>query len=277
MYELMHFDHLVAGWFHARQTPQIAEALHLLSAPGSALWIAVVLTASVAYALWRRHWYGLMALVITVPGGMLLGEAIKLLVHRHRPYLVGPFVDWSGYSFPSGHTIGATLLYGWVAFLLVRMFSAWHWRAMSIIAAVLVVFAVGFSRVALGAHYFTDVIAAMVIGTMWLGLCFGTVEVVRRARQPVVAAEVSEPDRALAAADQTTVAAFCRLEPRTALCSNESLDANRFDRIHTGGRRGYVIRRSFASSRAKRNRLGASDGRLVDGGNCCVSLIAAAG
>ena len=124
MIELMHFDHFLARWFHARQSPTVAHALYALSAPGSARWIALVLVIAAAYALWRRHWYGLMALVLTVPGGMLIGEGIKLLVHRHRPYLVGPFVDWSGYSFPSGHTIGATLLYGWLAFLLVKMVRA---------------------------------------------------------------------------------------------------------------------------------------------------------
>jgi len=194
MFEISQFDHSIAGWFHARQTPEFVQSLHLLSAPGSATWIAIVLVIAVAYALWRKRWYGLMALVLTVPGGMLFGEGLKFLVQRQRPILAGPFVDWSGYSFPSGHTIGATLLYGWVALLLVRMFNGWHWRVTSVAAALLVVAAVGFSRIALGAHYVTDVIAAMAIGTAWLGLCFAIVEAVRRNRTPVQGAEGSELD-----------------------------------------------------------------------------------
>jgi undecaprenyl-diphosphatase len=53
-----------------------------------------------------------VTLIVAVPGEMLLNECVKVLVHRHRPLVDGPFVDWSGYSFASGHTIGATLLYG---------------------------------------------------------------------------------------------------------------------------------------------------------------------
>ena len=46
-------------------------------------------------------------LIIAVPGGMLLNEWLKLAVHRQRPFVEGPYVDWSGYSFASGHTIAS--------------------------------------------------------------------------------------------------------------------------------------------------------------------------
>ena len=46
----------------------------------------------------------LVMLIIAVPGGMLLNEWLKVAVHRQRPFVEGPFVDWSGYSFASGHT-----------------------------------------------------------------------------------------------------------------------------------------------------------------------------
>jgi undecaprenyl-diphosphatase len=110
-------------------------------------------------------------LIIAVPGGMLLNEGIKTLVHRQRPFADGPFVDWSGYSFASGHTIGATLLYGQLLLLALPVLKRRHWRLLSILSAVSLVALVGFSRIALGAHFLTDVLAGVFFGITWLMFC----------------------------------------------------------------------------------------------------------
>ena len=69
-------------------------------------------------------------------------------------------MDWSGYSFASGHTIGATLLYGHLAFFILPALKARHWRVLSVFSAAPLVGLVGFSRIALAAHFLTDVLAA---------------------------------------------------------------------------------------------------------------------
>jgi membrane-associated phospholipid phosphatase len=102
---------------------------------------------------------------------MLLNEWIKILVHRQRPFLDGPFVDWSGYSFASGHTIRATLLYGQLLLFIPPALKARHWRLLSILSAISLVALVGFSRIALGARFLTDVLAAILFGIIWLALC----------------------------------------------------------------------------------------------------------
>jgi len=99
---------------------------------------------------------------------MLLNEWVKLLVHRHRPFEEGPFVDWSGYSFASGHTIGATLLYGQLLLFLLPLLSGRRLRFICIFSAASLVVLVGFSRIA---HFLTDVLAAIVFGMLWLMLC----------------------------------------------------------------------------------------------------------
>src|SRR5262245_33871857 len=102
---------------------------------------------------------------------MLLNAWLKMLVPRHRAFLDGPLVDWSGYSFASGHTIGATLLYGQLLLFVLPVLKARHWRLLCIFSAISLVLLVGFSRIALGAHFLTDVLAAIIFGTIWLASC----------------------------------------------------------------------------------------------------------
>ena len=145
--------------------------LHALTEFGSGEWIGVVLFALVLFFAWKRWWPSLVTLIIAVPGGMLLNEWLKVLVHRHRPFADGPFVDWSGYSFASGHTMGATLLYGQLLLFLLPLLKGRHLRIICIFGAASLVVLVGFSRIALGAHFLTDVLAAIIFGMLWLMLC----------------------------------------------------------------------------------------------------------
>ena len=164
-------DKQVAAWFHAHLTQTFVTVLRALSEPGSGTWIGIVLFFLVLFFLWKRSWPAIVTLIVAVPGGMLMNELLKILVHRPRPFLEGPFVDWSGYSFASGHTIGATLLYGQLALFIVPAMKARHWRALTSSTAIVIVLLVGFSRIALGAHYLTDVLVAIVFGILWLAFC----------------------------------------------------------------------------------------------------------
>src|SRR5438046_7639511 len=124
---------------------------------------------------------------------MLMNELLKILVHRPRPYLEGPFVDWSGYSFASGHTIAATLLYGQLLLFILPALKARHWRLLSIFSAVSLVALVGFSRIALGAHFLTDVLAAIIFGIIWLVFCLALARPLQRSRSGSSGAPVAVP------------------------------------------------------------------------------------
>ena len=164
-------DHEVAGWFHAHLTRTFVTVLRTFTEFGSGEWIGIVLCALIVFFAWKRWWPSLVTLIVAVPGGMLLNEWMKVLVHRHRPFVDGPFVDWSGYSFASGHTIAATLLYGQLLLFVLPALKARHWRLLCIFSAASLVLLVGFSRIALGAHFLTDVLAAIVFGVLWLVFC----------------------------------------------------------------------------------------------------------
>jgi membrane-associated phospholipid phosphatase len=173
-------DQGVATWFHERLTPAFASVLNTLTEFGSGESIGIVVFVLVVFFVWKRWWPSLVTLLVAVPCGMLLNEWLKLAVHRQRPFVEGAFVDWSGYSFASGHTIGATLLYGQILLFVLPLLKTRHLRLLCIFSAAALVLLVGFTRIALGAHFLTDVLAAMFFGIIWLILCTVLGKSVRR-------------------------------------------------------------------------------------------------
>jgi membrane-associated phospholipid phosphatase len=198
-------DHQVAAWFHAHLSRTFVTVLRCFTDFGSSEWIGIILFFVVLFFAWKRWWPSLVTLIVAVPGGMLLNELVKVLVHRQRPFVRGQFVDWSGYSFASGHTIGATLLYGQLLLFILPALKARHWRRLTVFSAVLLVALVGFSRVALGAHFLTDVLAAIVFGIVWLTLCLVAGRPMRRRslQSPVVVSLPDSGDAVLVPVEQT--------------------------------------------------------------------------
>ena len=89
----------------------------------------------------------------------------------------------SGYSFPSGHTMAATLLCGVLAVFAVITLKSWRWRVRAVLSACVMVLLVGFSRVYLGAHFLSDVLGAAAAGLAWLAFCLTAVDTLRRYRE----------------------------------------------------------------------------------------------
>lgn len=181
------FDVRVSEWLHVRArdpawTPLtwlMLALTHAHSVPGMA-----VLTAALAALLWRRRQrYWLVALALSVPGGMLLNVLLKHVFQRARPVFEEPLVSLPTYSFPSGHTVSATLLYGVLASYLVMTAARPAVRALAAAGAVLMVLLVGGSRMYLGAHYPTDILGAMLEGVGWLAVCITGVSTWRRRRE----------------------------------------------------------------------------------------------
>jgi membrane-associated phospholipid phosphatase len=130
----------------------------------------------------KKQHYWLLALILTVPGGMLLNILMKQVFHRVRASFTDPIITLSTYSFPSGHAAGTTLFYGILTAFLITHISIWRWRIVAIMAAIMLVVLVGFSRIYLGVHYLSDVLAAVAEGVAWLALCLTAVHLVRQRR-----------------------------------------------------------------------------------------------
>jgi len=174
------FDLRVSEWLHAHRVVRLTSAMLIVTDLGSTVFVTIATVLVSLFLLWRRRRYELLTLLLAVPGGALLNVLLKSAFHRHRPSFNDPVVSFTGYSFPSGHTMAATVLYGALAVLVIRNVRGWRWRVLTILSAGLVILSVGSSRVYLGAHYLSDVLAAMIEGLAWLAITVTAVETLRR-------------------------------------------------------------------------------------------------
>ncbi len=160
----------VAEWFHARATPLVTQVMMVFTNLHGVVAISSYAILLALYLIWKRDWYWLGCLGATVPGGMLLNVLMKLSFQRARPSLDNPLLTLSSYSFPSGHVAGSALFYGLLGVMLMSKITVWRWRVFIVFAAIALVAMVALSRIYLGVHYLSDVLAAFAEAVAWLSL-----------------------------------------------------------------------------------------------------------
>jgi membrane-associated phospholipid phosphatase len=164
-------DTRLAHWLHAHAFSALTDWMLALSQLHNTEFILGYVALLAVLFAFRRNWPRLALLLVAVPGGMLLNIVVKHLFHRVRPSWEDPFLTLSTYSFPSGHTAASTLLYGFLLIWLLPHLKQSHWRALALVAAVLMVALVALSRLYLGVHYLSDVLAGASEALAWLTLC----------------------------------------------------------------------------------------------------------
>jgi membrane-associated phospholipid phosphatase len=108
---------------------------------------------------------------ITLPGAGILNQFLKNTLQRQRPQLPNPWIAESGWSFPSGHAMCSLVIYGLLAYSICFLPTSRTFRLTFGLFTILLVIAIGFSRLYLGAHYFSDVMAGYLAAVFWLVLC----------------------------------------------------------------------------------------------------------
>lgn len=181
--EITVLDLQIANWFNANHFEPMTSFMMAISTVHMMVGVALM-TSAFGYYLWRREQvYWLWALVLSVPCGMLLNVLLKYTFQRSRPVFEEPLVTLMTYSFPSGHASAATLFYGLVASYVMIARRGWSVRLGTAAACTLMVLLVAFSRVYLGAHYLSDVLAGMAWSTAWLTICITGISTLRRRRE----------------------------------------------------------------------------------------------
>jgi len=173
-----------------RGSDDLVQNLKILTFFGSPVWFYIIVIPAMIW-VWRRgHVRLAVFLAVTALGGGLLDTVVKEVVDRPRPSLIDPVATAHGKSFPSGHTMSSTFVYGALLLVFLPVIGR-RYRPVVIGGTALLVVAIGFSRLALGVHYITDVLGGIVLGLAWLAAstaAFSTWRVERG--QPAV--EVSE-------------------------------------------------------------------------------------
>jgi membrane-associated phospholipid phosphatase len=190
------FDVAVLEWMHRHQSPLLTQLAVELTYLGTGT-VVLMIVAVAALFLWHtQHKHSARLLLAAVAGNIALNGVLKLVFHRARPQVFEWQTTAVSSSFPSGHAMSATVCYGTVAYLVIRL-QKHHWsRLLTGTAAVILVLLICATRLYLGVHFPSDVIAGMLVGLAWAGFCMATLEAslaLARRRAPQ---EVEEERRA---------------------------------------------------------------------------------
>jgi undecaprenyl-diphosphatase len=162
------FDEFVRNAVHRHAAPGLTRLMQGFSFLGSVAVVTTLCVLAIAAFLYFRQARTAALLAVTMAGMAALDVALKLAFHRHRPVAYfGPTP--ATYSFPSGHAMGSVCFYGVLAAILAARArrKAGKWCIWA--GAVLLIGMIGYSRIYLGVHYPSDVIAGYCAGTVWVG------------------------------------------------------------------------------------------------------------
>lgn len=180
------FDRTIIALMEAVSSRTTDNIMFVFTEMGSVWFLtlsSVIVLAVLGFQM-KDKW-GMLFFVIAVGGGSLLTLLLKNLYVRERPS-INAEIDALGYSFPSGHSMGSLIFYGFVMYLVIRTRQRpWiQWVTVAILSALIIL--IGSSRVYLGAHFPSDVIAGYIAGTIWLLLSLIALEWIQwHSRSPV--------------------------------------------------------------------------------------------
>jgi membrane-associated phospholipid phosphatase len=164
-------DNAIAAWLHAHATGFATDVLSTVTQLGGAtVLLAITVVAALALLLRRRVAHAAL-MAAALAGGEGLNMALKAAFERPRPGFSDPLATAAGFSFPSGHAMVSLTVYGALAFVVAAGVGSRRTRVVVLGSAVALVIAIGFSRLYLGVHYVSDVVAAYCAGLAWLMLC----------------------------------------------------------------------------------------------------------
>lgn len=167
------FDNAIISYVQGQESQTLTQIMKFFTFIGTGLPITVIslIIMIVLYKVlnFRRE---LLFFIGVILGSTLLNVILKSIFHRDRPTL-NRFVEATGYSFPSGHSMASFTLYGVICFLLWKHAKYAYIRVILVCCSSIVVIAIGLSRIYLGVHYPSDVVGAYFASGTWLAVSIG--------------------------------------------------------------------------------------------------------
>ena len=173
------FDRAVLAWIGEHRSPVLESIMLEITSLGTGT-VAMMIVAIAALFLWlNKHRHSAILLIVATVGGIILNNVLKAGFGRPRPDVIPWGAKATFWSFPSGHAMSATVVYSTVAYLAARLQRRHAARVAVMSTAFILILLICGSRLYLGVHYPSDVIAGMVIGLAWAGFCMAVLEAVQ--------------------------------------------------------------------------------------------------
>jgi len=180
---LQKIDLSIHDWAVHERTAGATTFFTIMTIIGGPFGLAVLLTIIGIILAVQRRWRWLIYLAVTAGGGALLNLELKRYFARARPIAAEMLRRANGYSFPSGHAMGSAVAFGALAYLAFRAVRSWPAKAAAIAFLYTLVASVALSRVYLGVHWISDVLAGVTVGTVWVTTTTVAYETLRRIRR----------------------------------------------------------------------------------------------
>ena len=142
-----------------------------ISALGGGSVLTLMALLVLGYLVLLRHYHAMLLLLVATVGGTLLNNILKQIFGRARPDIVPHLSEVASASYPSGHSMLSAIVYLTLGVMLAQSTSSWRLRMYLVGAALFLSFLIGLTRVYLGVHYPTDVLAGWTVGTAYAVLC----------------------------------------------------------------------------------------------------------
>jgi membrane-associated phospholipid phosphatase len=169
-------DQRLADWLHGQATDPLTDLFHGITFLGNFVTLLAVTVLAVTILWRRRERTDAVFVALAFIGAQVLSSGMKLGFRRDRPFFPDPLATESTFSFPSGHALVSLAVYGAIALVLARRLSTNGRRALLVGTVAVLVLAIGFSRLYLGVHFLSDVLAGFAAGIAWLSLLYVALE-----------------------------------------------------------------------------------------------------
>jgi undecaprenyl-diphosphatase len=174
------FDERALHWFATHRVPLLDYVMTRATSLGNGVVLLMIVLVSATFlALTYHRWFAYL-LVAGVVGGIIANNLLKLAFARPRPEVVDLLDEVASKSFPSGHAMNSIIVYGTVAYIVSRLEATRTTRAITWIVAGAFILLIGGSRMYLGVHYPTDIIAGFLAGAAWVAFVASSSRAARR-------------------------------------------------------------------------------------------------
>ncbi len=179
--EAFAFDKSFLFWLHQWANPTLDQIMLRITQLGNPSIIIIVATITLSVLLWKHHRQEANIFLLACLGTLSLTTGMKLFFAKSRPQFWTQRISESSFSFPSGHALGSAVLYGFIAYLLSHRYP--KFSQLIYCFTVIIIALIGLSRLYLGVHWPTDIIAGYSIGFLWLIVCITLLKLQKYPRQ----------------------------------------------------------------------------------------------